>query len=194
MIVARLRSASGLILFAFVLSHLVNHAVGLVSLDAANAGLDVFRAVWGNPVSSLLVTIAFVVHLVIALITLYRRRTLRMRPWEAAQLILGLMIPVLLAEHVIGTMGADRVFDVRTDYIYIQTVFWIAAPINAIGLILLVITLSYHSMLGVQVVVEDYVHAGWLKLSTLILTNFAHVALGTAGVFAILRIAFGERA
>jgi len=76
---------------------------------------------------------------------------------------------------------------------YSATFEWIATPMNAIGMVLLVITLSYHSMLGVQVVVEDYVHAGWLKLSTLILANFAHVALGTAGVFAILRIAFGER-
>lgn len=76
---------------------------------------------------------------------------------------------------------------------YAATIQWIAAPVNAIGMLLLVITLCYHSMLGVQVVVEDYVHAGWLKLSTLILANFAHVALGTAGVYAILRIAFGER-
>ena len=83
---------------------------------------------------------------------------------------------------------------VRGDLSYTAVVEWIATPINAIGLILLVITLSYHSMLGVQVVVEDYVHAGWLKLSTLILANFAHVAFGTAGVFAILRIAFGEHA
>lgn len=79
------------------------------------------------------------------------------------------------------------------DLDYLGVVEWIAAPVNAIGLILLVVTLSYHSMLGVQVVIEDYVGAGWLRLSGLILANFAHVALGTAGVFAIMRIAFGER-
>ena len=150
MIVARLRSASGLILFAFVLSHLLNHAVGLVSLEAANAGLDVFRAVWGNPVSSLLVTIAFIVHLVIALITLYQRRTLRMRPWEAAQLILGLLIPLLLAEHIIGTMGADRAFDVRTDYTYIQTVFWIAAPASGIQQVIVLVLAWVHGCIGLH--------------------------------------------
>ena len=150
MIVARLRSVSGLILFAFVLCHLLNHAVGLVSLEAANEGLDVFRAVWGNPVSSLLVTIAFIVHLVIALITLYRRRTLRMRPWEAAQLILGLLIPVLLAEHVIGTMGADRAFDVRTNYTYIQTVFWIAAPASGIQQVTVLVLAWIHGCIGLH--------------------------------------------
>ena len=46
MIVARLRSVSGVILFAFVFSHLANHAVGLVSLEAANEALDLFRAGW----------------------------------------------------------------------------------------------------------------------------------------------------
>ncbi len=150
MIVARLRSASGVILFAFVFSHLANHAVGLVSLEAANEALDVFRAVWSNPVSSLLVTAAFLVHLVIALITLYRRRTLRMRPWEAAQLILGLLVPVLLAEHVIGTMGVDRVFDVRTDYTYIQTVFWVAAPISGIQQVVVLVLAWVHGCLGLH--------------------------------------------
>ena len=81
----------------------------------------------------------------------------------------------------------------QADMGHSAVVSWIATPINAVGLILLVVTLSYHSMLGVQVVVEDYV-TGWLKLSTLIVTNFAHVALATAGVFAVLRIAFGEGA
>lgn len=74
---------------------------------------------------------------------------------------------------------------------YSSIVAWIGAPLNTVLLVLLVTALTYHSMLGVQVVIEDYVHAGWLKLGSLILANFAHVALGTAGVFAVLRIAFG---
>jgi len=150
MIVARLRSVSGIVLFAFVFSHLLNHAVGLVSLEAANAALDVYRAVWRNPPMSLLLMASFVVHLVIALITLYQRRTLRMRPWEAAQLILGLIIPILLAEHVIGTMGAGRAFDVRTDYIYMQTVFWIASPINGIQQVIVLVLAWVHGCLGLH--------------------------------------------
>ena len=150
MIMARLRSVTGIVLFAFVFSHLLNHAVGLVSLEAANAALDVYRAVWSNPPVSLLLTASFVVHLVIALITLYRRRTLRMRPWEAAQLILGLIIPILLAEHVIGTMGAERAFDVETDYIYMQTVFWIASPINGIQQVIVLVLVWVHGCLGLH--------------------------------------------
>jgi succinate dehydrogenase / fumarate reductase, membrane anchor subunit len=68
---------------------------------------------------------------------------------------------------------------------------WIGAPLNAVLLVLLTGTLIYHSQLGVQVVVEDYVTHHGLKIATMLLINFMHVALGALGIFAILRIAFG---
>ena len=68
---------------------------------------------------------------------------------------------------------------------------WIAAPINAVLLLLLIGTLVYHSQLGVQVVVEDYVHHHGLKIATMLLLTFAHVAIAALAIFAVLRIAFG---
>lgn len=68
---------------------------------------------------------------------------------------------------------------------------WIAAPWNGVPLVLLVVTLAWHSSLGVQVVIEDYVHGPFTKVASLILSKFAHVLVGAAGVFAILSIAFG---
>lgn len=64
----------------------------------------------------------------------------------------------------------------------------IGRPINSILLLLLLVTLAYHSYLGVQVVIEDYVHAHGLKLAALILSRFAHVGLAAAAIFAILKI------
>ena len=68
---------------------------------------------------------------------------------------------------------------------------WIAVPLNSVLLLLLIATLIYHSQLGVQVVVEDYVHHHGLKIATMLLLTFAHVALAALAIFAVLRISFG---
>ena len=70
---------------------------------------------------------------------------------------------------------------------------WIAGPFNATLLSVFIGTLAYHSQLGVQVVIEDYVH-GALKTVSIILSNFSHIVIGVLGVIAVLRIAFGGAA
>ena len=64
----------------------------------------------------------------------------------------------------------------------------IERPINGILLLLLTVTLGYHSHLGIQVVIEDYVHAPGVKVLALILSRFAHILLVTAAVYAVLKI------
>ena len=73
---------------------------------------------------------------------------------------------------------------------YDRVVTWIAQPLNTVLLLLLIATLVYHSLLGVQVVVEDYVHHHGLKIATMLLLTFAHVAVAAVAIFAVLRIAF----
>ncbi|MBT8145005.1 MAG: succinate dehydrogenase, hydrophobic membrane anchor protein [Gammaproteobacteria bacterium] len=74
---------------------------------------------------------------------------------------------------------------------YLSVIDWIASPVNAVALILLIATMCYHSALGVQVVIEDYVHGG-TKVVSLVLQKFAHAVLAAAGIFAVLRIALGS--
>jgi succinate dehydrogenase / fumarate reductase membrane anchor subunit len=80
------------------------------------------------------------------------------------------------------------------DLSYALVTAWLAQPVNAVLMTLLVATTVYHSKLGVQVVVEDYVTTAGTKVVTMLVLNFLHVALGALGIFAILKIAFGASA
>ena len=62
---------------------------------------------------------------------------------------------------------------------------------NSALLVLTLLILSYHSQLGVQVVVEDYVHNAALKSIILISASFAHVVVAIVGVFSVLKISLG---
>ncbi len=71
-------------------------------------------------------------------------------------------------------------------------VAWMGQSSTALLLILLVLVAAWHSQLGLRVVVEDYVHGAGTRTLTLVLISFAHVLLAAAGVFAVLRVAFGS--
>jgi len=73
-------------------------------------------------------------------------------------------------------------------YAYLQVMRFIAEPLNGVLLSLLSATIAFHSYLGVQIVIEDYVHAHGLKIILLIASRFAHVFLGIASVYAVIRI------
>jgi succinate dehydrogenase / fumarate reductase, membrane anchor subunit len=66
---------------------------------------------------------------------------------------------------------------------------WIAQPWVAVLTLVLVLTLAWHSKLGVEVVVEDYVHGKVAKTTLLLLSTFVHVLAAAAGGFAILLLA-----
>ena len=67
---------------------------------------------------------------------------------------------------------------------------WLRMPFATILVVLLLTTLFYHTALGLQVVIEDYVHSG-MKIPVLLSVRFGCFALAVAGIFATLRVAFG---
>jgi len=68
---------------------------------------------------------------------------------------------------------------------------WVGNPLPAIMLVLLLIATFYHAALGLQVVIEDYIHAELTKLGLVIIVRLGCVALAVAGMFAVLSMAVG---
>ena len=111
-----LRLASGLVLFAYVSAHLLNHAVGLWSVDAAETGLAVAVRVWHSLPGTLILYGAAATHIGLALLSLYERRTLRMPPLDLVRILLGLGTPLLLIGHVVATRYASDAYGLSPVY------------------------------------------------------------------------------
>lgn len=123
-----IRLGCGLLLLAFLLTHFGNHALGLVSLHAMEEGRLGFLALWRNPVGETALIGALLAHWLLGLWLIYLRRTLRMPVWEAAQIILGLTVPTLLAYHLIGTRMANAMYG--SEDLYARVIFnlWVQNP------------------------------------------------------------------
>ena len=72
---------------------------------------------------------------------------------------------------------------------YAETVNWLSIPLVSIFMILLVSATLYHALLGVQVVVEDYIHKEGFKFLLLIGLKFIFLVLGVVAIFSLLKIA-----
>jgi adenylate cyclase len=114
--IGRLRLWSGYVLFFYVVTHLLNHALGLISLRVLEVGRTGFVFIWHNPVGQIVLYGALFTHFSLALWSLYRRRALKLSPWEWTQWALGALIIPLGALHVVGTRLAHALYDVEPGY------------------------------------------------------------------------------
>jgi adenylate cyclase len=144
------RLASGLVLFSFVLTHLANHSLGLISLAAMESGRDLFLSLWRNPIGNTVLGGALLVHLGLAFWSIFHRRTLRMPLAEALQLLLGLCIPLLLVPHTLGTLGASQAYGFRDTYTFLLHVFWNLRPDLAINQSILLLLAWTHGCIGLS--------------------------------------------
>ena len=121
-----LRLASGLVLFIYIALHLLNHALGLISLDAAEKGLELAVELWSSSLGTLLLYGAFVVHFLLALWAVYERRTFRLPPAELLRIALGFALPILLIGHAANTRLAYDLFGLPSDYARVISNLWAA--------------------------------------------------------------------
>ncbi len=102
--------------------------------------------------------------------------------WWSQRLTAIALIPLLiwLIASIVPLAGAE-VRIVRE---------WISDPVNSVLLLSLIVAVFHHAQLGLQVVIEDYVHTVWLKLASLIVVKFLAFGLIATSIFAVLKIAF----
>ncbi len=98
--------------------------------------------------------------------------------WWAQRMSAVALIPLSLW-FVVALLGMDSLE-------FASVTAWIAEPLHAVLLILMLATMLHHSQLGLQVVVEDYVHTKWVKIMTLMAFKYIHIVLCVAGVYAVI--------
>jgi succinate dehydrogenase / fumarate reductase membrane anchor subunit len=101
--------------------------------------------------------------------------------WWAQRVSSVAMIPLCLW-FVLSLFGLPEL-----DYLSVRA--WMGGGLNPALLSLLVLVVAHHSWLGVQVIVEDYVHGKGAKLFTLLGSTFLHAVIAAAGVFAVVKVA-----
>lgn len=119
-----LRLTTGLVLFGYVALHLLNHALGLVSVTFAERGLELALKVWHSPPGTIVLYGSAGVHVALAFEALHGRRTLRMAPLDLVRIVLGLGIPTLLITHAVSTRLAWEMYGLSPRYSRVVWSLW----------------------------------------------------------------------
>ena len=146
----QIRLASGVVLFAYLLSHFLNHALGNISMEALAGGVYYHTLFWQFlPVAVLFYTAALV-HTGLGIWALYERRQFRWKAIEPLQLVLGLSVPALIVAHAVGVRLGQTLFGHEILYPQVLFVYWIASP-HKLWLMLAVIVVSWvHGCIGLH--------------------------------------------
>jgi adenylate cyclase len=146
--VRQVRLVCGLVLFAYLISHFVNHALGNISLDALAAGVNFHTLFWQFPPVAAAFYIAVTVHGGLGIWALFERRQFRWKAIEPLQLVLGLSIPALIVAHIVGVRLGHALFGHEKLYPQVFYAYWIFKPYK-MWLMYLVLLVSWiHGCIG----------------------------------------------
>jgi adenylate cyclase len=126
--VRQVRLACGLVLFSYLVSHFLNHALGNISMDALAAGVRYHTMFWQFLPVAITFYAAALVHSCLGVWALYQRRQFGWKAIEPLQLVLGLSIPALIASHIIGARLGQAMFGHEKLYPQELYSFWVGHP------------------------------------------------------------------
>ncbi len=148
-VVRSLRLVTGLVLMAFVAGHLANLAIGIHSLAAMEAWRAHLMDPWRSGFGQWLLLGSVIVHVALGLYSISARRSLAMSRTDVAQLVLGLLTPPLLLNHVVVTYMADQVTpDFDSAYGMMLAIYWKFSPGYAFQQLFVVVIVWVHGALG----------------------------------------------
>ena len=149
--VRQVRLVSGCILFAYVLSHFLNHALGNISLEAMAEGVRWHIAFWQFLPVSIVFYAACLVHAGLGLWALYERRQFRWKTMEILQLALGLSIPILIIAHLLGVRLAYTLYGTEVLYPQVLFAYFVSFPAWRMwGMIVAILASWIHGCIGLH--------------------------------------------
>jgi adenylate cyclase len=153
----QIRLATGLVLYVYVSLHFANHALGNISVGAMESGLAIQKLIWQSLAGATILYVSLLTHMSLGFWALYERRRFRWTRLEATQLVLGLSIPFLLANHVIGTRVALSEFGLEKGYAQELANLWAGNPLLGALQAILLLIVWIHGCLGIHF---------WLRLKS----------------------------
>jgi adenylate cyclase len=146
----QIRLLTGLVLYVYVTLHFANHALGNISIGAMESGLALQKLIWQSPPGAVILYVSLLTHMSLGFWALYERRRFRWTRLEATQLVLGLSVPFLLANHLIGTRVALSQFGLEVGYAQVLANLWAFAPLLGALQAILLLVVWIHGCLGVH--------------------------------------------
>ena len=128
--VRQVRLACGVVLFSYLVSHFLNHALGNISMEALAAGVYYHTLFWQFLPVAILFYAAALLHAGLGVWALYQRRQFRWRAIEPLQLVLGLSIPALIIAHITGVRLGQTLFGHEKLYPQVFYAYWVVWPLR----------------------------------------------------------------
>jgi len=148
--VRQIRLVCGLVLFAYLISHFLNHALGNISIDALAAGVYYHTLFWRFLPVAVTLYAAAAIHAGLGLWALYQRREFHWKAIEPLQLVLGLSIPALVVAHVVGVRLSYTLFGHDRLYPQVLYGFWMGPPGRLFIITAVLIIAWLHGCIGLH--------------------------------------------
>src|SRR5580704_4723198 len=144
----QIRLVCGLVLFAYLISHFLNHALGNISMDALATGVTYHTLFWQFLPVAIVFYTAALVHSGLGIWALYQRRQFRWKAIEPLQLLLGLSIPALIIAHIAGVRLGQTLYGQEKLYPQVFYAYWIVWPYKMWLMFAVLIVAWVHGCIG----------------------------------------------